>query len=195
MSTDAFFATLRSRLASHQPKRVTLNGFRPAAVLVPVLDAPDGPQLLFTLRADTLSHHAGQIAFPGGRSDPGETPEETARRETLEEIGLEIPAGAVLGRLSDHPSPALYTATPVVARVPWPQPLTLLDSEVREVFTADLKTLAALKPWQEVRESRGQRRTLHFYDYGGRVIWGLTGNVLKELLGLLKSVGSLARDS
>jgi 8-oxo-dGTP pyrophosphatase MutT (NUDIX family) len=186
MNNDAFFTTLRSRLASHQPKRAALDGFRPAAVLVPVLDAPGGPQLLFILRADTLAHHAGQIAFPGGRSDPGETPEETARRETFEEIGLEVPNEAILGRLSDHPSPALYTATPVVARVPWPQPLRLLDSEVREVFTASLAELAALKPWQEVRESRGQRRTLHFYDYGGRVIWGLTGNVLKELLELLE---------
>lgn len=184
--SDAFFTALQARLAAHQPQRVTLEGFRPAAVLVPVLDTPGEPQLLFTIRADTLSHHAGQIAFPGGRSDPGETPEETARRETFEEIGLEIPHDAVLGRLSDHPSPALYTATPVVARVAWPQPLTLLDSEVREVFTANLRDLAALEPWQEVRESRGQRRTLHFYDYGGRVIWGLTGNVLRELLELLK---------
>jgi hypothetical protein len=51
VNSDAFFATLRSRLASHQPKRVALAGFRPAAVLVPVLDTPDGPQLLFTIRA------------------------------------------------------------------------------------------------------------------------------------------------
>src|SRR3954471_4860788 len=66
-----------------------LEGRAPAAVLVPLIDRPEGWQVILTLRPTRLRRHAGEIAFPGGRADPGETPWQTAVREAHEEIGLD----------------------------------------------------------------------------------------------------------
>ena len=177
---------LRRRLAERPRERFEVAGFRQAAVLVPLLDASSGLELLFTERSSALSNHAGQIAFPGGRLEPGETVEAAARRETLEEVGLEVPPSALLGRLDEHPSPAGYVVTPVVALLPWPQPLRLNPAEVGGAFTVPLSQLRALVPRVEERHTAHFSRHLHFYDYGDKLIWGLTGNVLKSLLDLLE---------
>ncbi len=160
-------------------------GFRRAAVLVPLLEAPEGPAVLFTVRADTLANHAGQIAFPGGAADAGESLEAAARRETEEEVGLRVPEDAVLGELSDHPSPAGYVATPVVALLPWPQRLALNPSEVAETFIVPLAELAAITPQSEVRRLHQYRRRIFTYQWRERRIWGFTGNVVKNLLDVL----------
>ena len=86
------------------------------------------------MRSSALSNHAGQISFPGGRLEAGENVMQAARRETAEEIGLDIPETSLLGTLHDLPSPARYTVTPVVGVVRWPQPLTLQTAEVAEVL-------------------------------------------------------------
>jgi 8-oxo-dGTP pyrophosphatase MutT (NUDIX family) len=163
-------------------ERLDIEGFRRAGVLVPLLDAPDGLELLFTVRASTLPHHAGQIAFPGGGLEHGESVVEGALREADEEIGLEVEATEVLGCLDDLPSPARYVATPVVAVVAWPQPLTLSPAEVDEAFTVPLAELSSLTPHSEERELRGVRRTIFSYRWNERNIWGFTGNVLHNLL-------------
>jgi mutator protein MutT len=102
---------------------------RRAAVAVLVVEAGHGPDhegmpqhdtwqrdaaLLLTRRPSHMSRHAGQWAFPGGRMDPGETPEETALREMHEEVGLQLPASAVLGRLDDYATRSGFIITPVV---------------------------------------------------------------------------------
>jgi 8-oxo-dGTP pyrophosphatase MutT (NUDIX family) len=176
-------ALARLRGGLRRPReRLDIEGFRRAGVLVPLLDAPGGLELLFTVRAATLPHHAGQIAFPGGGLEPGEGVVEGALREAHEEVGLVVGAGEVLGCLNDLPSPARYVATPVVAILPWPQPLALSAAEVDEAFTAPLAELSALTPSSEERELRGLRRTIYSYGWQGRNIWGFTGNVLRNLL-------------
>jgi 8-oxo-dGTP pyrophosphatase MutT (NUDIX family) len=168
--------------------RVTLEwqGFRKAAILVPILKTETGFELLFTVRSSRLSNHAGEISFPGGRVDEGESLEEAARREAFEEIGLSVTSEALLGYLDDVPSPAKYIVTPVVAMLEKPLDLTLSQAEVEEVFTADLEVLGRLKPRREERILQGHKRFIHFYSYQERVIWGLTGNVLKNLLDIIR---------
>jgi 8-oxo-dGTP pyrophosphatase MutT (NUDIX family) len=175
-------ATLQKTLAERA--RVTLEwpNFRPAAVLVPILKTETGFELLFTVRSSQLSNHAGEISFPGGRVDAGESIDEAARREAFEEIGVTVTSESILGYLDDVPSPANYIVTPVVAVLEKPLDLTLSQAEVEEVFTADLEQLAGLEPKKEERILQGHRRLIHFYSYQERVIWGLTGNVLKNLL-------------
>lgn len=179
---------LRRALARRARETLELPGFRRAAILVPILDTPDEPEVLFTVRSGGLSNHAGQIAFPGGRIDPGETIDGAAIRETLEETGLVVRPEALLGHLGEQPSPAEYIVTPVVALVPWPQELRPNPAEVDECFTVPLSALRTLTPRTEERSHPLFRRTLHFYPYGERMIWGLTGNVLKDLLDLLEEV-------
>lgn len=170
-------------------------GFRRAAVLVPILQGANGPELLLTVRADNLRSHAGQIAFPGGRLEPHEDDLAAALRETHEEVGLIVDPSRVAGRLSDHPSPAGYVATPLVALLDWPRPEELAPdpAEVAEVFTVPLAELAAIAPTPRVGHLHHYRRLIYSYPWQGRDIWGFTGNVVHNLLGALH--GSLVTDA
>lgn len=193
--TDVSLGRLRRRLGRTPNAAVESSrhlGFRRAAVLVPILIGDGGTELLFTVRSRALPHHAGQISFPGGGVEANESPEQAARREAFEEVGLEVPDAALLGRLSELPSPAGYLATPVVAVVPWPQELRIDPGEVEEAFTVPLRDLRAILPTTEVRSLRGSPRTLHRYVWGDRDIWGFTGNVLRELLDVLDDPGEEA---
>lgn len=180
---------VRRALASARAAALDLPGHGRAAVLVPLLDASDGPQLLFTVRAAGLRRHAGQIAFPGGRVEPGETAVAAAVREAFEEVGLRVEPADVLGVLDDRPSPFGLVATPVVARVNWPASLRLDPGEVAEAFTLPLEALATAPVTHEVRWHEGVERRLHRYEVSGRDVWGLTGNVVKDLLDRLRALG------
>lgn len=112
-------AALRARLADNlarfEHRRRDVGGLKHAAVALAVVDGEDGlPSLVLTRRAPTLRAHSGQWALPGGRLDPGETPEVAALREMQEEVGLIVPAENVLGRLDDYVSRSGYVITPVV---------------------------------------------------------------------------------
>jgi 8-oxo-dGTP pyrophosphatase MutT (NUDIX family) len=191
----AYTATsVRDALAHHAPTTLAIDGFRNAAVLVPLLEAPAGLELLLTVRASTLRSHAGQIALPGGRLEHGESFVQAAIRETHEEVGLVVEPAAVLGELSDHPSPAGYVARPVVALLPWPQPLSIDPGEVAEVFTVPLAELRTVAPRSELRELKDFRRRIYFYQWRDRDIWGFTGNVIKDLFDVLDR-HALGRDA
>lgn len=175
-------AELAARLDARAPRRLEIAGFRRAAVLVPVLDGEAGLELLLTVRAGHLRTHAGQIAFPGGRLEEGEDVLSAALRETREEVGLDVRPEQVVGVLSDHPSPAGYVATPVVALLPWPQRLAPDPSEVAEAFTVPVADLQAVAPTHRVGELLRYRRRIYTYQWRDREIWGFTGNVVHELL-------------
>ncbi len=163
-------------------RRLELAGHGRAAILVPVLETPEGLELLFTVRAAGLVRHAGQVAFPGGRLEPGEDVVAAALREAEEEVGLRVAPDDVLGTLEDRASPFGLVATPVVARVAWPVPLRLDPGEVAGAFTLPLAELAACRPTLEERLLDGVVRQLYRYRIGAHEVWGLTGNVVRELL-------------
>ncbi len=175
-------------LRSREPRALELAGFERAAILVPLLDAADGPALLFTVRAPHLTRHGGQIAFPGGRVEGDEDELQAALREAHEEVGLVVPPSAIVGQLDDHPSPFGIVARPLVACVPWPAPLRLDASEVSETFVVSLAALRAVEPKVEERPGPGGPQRLYGYAVAGRRIWGLTGNVVKDLLERFEAV-------
>ncbi|TFL19394.1 NUDIX hydrolase [Jannaschia formosa] len=152
---------------------------RDAAVLVAFQQAPDGLRLLLTKRSSRLRHHPGQIAFPGGKMDAGETPEQAALREAAEEVGL--PGADVLGRLPSHETVTGFTVTPVLALIepfaPVPEP-----GEVEEVFS--VPAAHVLDPARfavEERRWRGQWRRYYAVPYGPYYIWGATARILRGL--------------
>ena len=160
---------------------------RPAAVLVPIVKRGDGLTVLFTRRTDHLYDHAGQISFPGGRSEAcDESPAATALRETFEEIGLPRSHVEVLGSLPEYTTVTGYHVTPVVGLVSPPPAFTLDAFEVAEAFEVPLTFF--LDPENHQRNTlQYQGRTRHYYamPYEQRYIWGATEGMLMNFYAFL----------
>ncbi|MFH5925803.1 CoA pyrophosphatase [Roseomonas xinghualingensis] len=156
-------------------------GTRRSAVLVPILLHP-APTILLTLRAATLSSHAGQVAFPGGRIEPGETPEAAALREAAEEVGLDPRLPRIAGRLPDMVTGTGFHVVPVVALLDPPVSLTPEPAEVAEVFEYPLSRL--LDPAAPERRSGvfgGRTRHYWQWPHETQTIWGVTATMLRSL--------------
>jgi 8-oxo-dGTP pyrophosphatase MutT (NUDIX family) len=163
-----------------------------AAVLVPIIDSPNGLQLLFTRRTNLIKSHPGQISFPGGRVEANDSSlEATALRETYEEVGLPPDQVTVIGRLpeSETLSGDGYLVTPVVGILSPPLTLSADPIEVAEIFEVPLEFL--LNPrHQQQRYQQWQGQWLDFYviNYKGYSIWGLTAKIVVGLSEILKTV-------
>lgn len=152
----------------------------PAAVLVPIINRPDGLTLLLTLRSSGLPDHAGQISFPGGRVEPEDTSiEHAALREATEEIGLPAKRVAVLGELAPYETVTGYRVTPVVGWVEPPFDLKLDPIEVADVFEAPLAFLLNEQNHRRHFRMFGETR-VEFWaiPYGERYIWGATAAMI-----------------
>ena len=159
-----------------------------AAVLVPLVDRAGELQLLFTQRTAHLDDHAGQISFPGGRVEAGDASrEETALRETAEEIGLAPRSVAVLGRLPDYEIPSGFRITPIVGWVEPPFALNPDPFEVAAVFEAPLEHFLDVTRYQR-RQYRFRGRHRHYLaiPFEGRYIWGATAGMLYNLCRMLR---------
>ena len=160
-----------------------LRTLRPAAVLAPVIRRGDELSMLFTVRADTLRSHKGQISFPGGRRDEGDASvAANALREAQEEIGLD-PAGIeVLGYLDDYPTVTRYLVTPVVGLLTVDQKFVPDASEVAEVFEAPLSFVTDLANFERKAFSRGGLNVPFLeLNFGRYRIWGATAGMLFNL--------------
>ena len=163
------------------------NGPEPAAVLIPIVWHPAGPGVLLTLRASHLSAHAGQVAFPGGRVEAGETAEAAALREAAEEIGLDPRLPVISGHLPDHLTGTGYRVTPVVAFLDPPLTLTPDPAEVQTVFELPLATLLdPAAPTRQRREVRGALREYWVWPHDDHLIWGATATMLMSLATVLR---------
>jgi len=152
-----------------------------AAVLVPIVLHP-APSILLTLRAARLKAHAGQVSFPGGRIEVGETPEQAALREAAEEVGLAPHLPSLHGRLPTHVTGTGYHITPVVALVPPPLVLTPEPGEVEEIFELPLSViLDPSMPERRSREFQGNRREFWVWPHDRHYIWGATAAILVNL--------------
>ncbi len=154
---------------------------RPAAVLVPVV-AHDNLTLLLTERTAHLPAHAGQIAFPGGKIDPGETAHAAALREAYEEIGLEAQYIEPLGYLSPYRTGTGFLVTPLVALVRPGFTLTRNAYEVADIFEVPLNfVLDPANHRIDSRVWRGGERRFYAVPYQERYIWGVTAGIIKAL--------------
>ena len=169
-------------------KRQAVGKVTKAAVLIPLVLKEDGLWVLLTQRTNHLRDHAGQISFPGGRMDPEDGgPEETALRESQEEIGLDPGRVEIIGHLPEYLTVSGYSVTPVVGLVQAQAEYVLDPFEVADVFEVPLEFLLdpanhQVRLWQS---EQGGRR---FYSmpYENRFIWGATAGMLRNLYHLLK---------
>jgi len=152
----------------------------PAAVLVPVVNRPEGLTLLLTQRSADLPDHAGQISFPGGRVEADDaTLAHAALRETAEEVGLAAERIEILGQLATYETVTGYVVTPVVGWVEPPFTLAADPVEVADVFEVPLAFV--LDPANQQRQFRMQgdlRRDFWAIPWRDRYIWGATAAML-----------------
>jgi 8-oxo-dGTP pyrophosphatase MutT (NUDIX family) len=156
---------------------------RPAAVLIGLIDRPEGLSLLLTKRHDNLSSHSGQVAFPGGKIDPEDpSPEAAALREAREEVGLDPRYAEIIGRLPDYLTGSGYRIAPVVALISPQAEFRADPTEVDYVFEAPLDFV--LDPANRTMGSRiwnGRRRYFYEIPYGRHYIWGVTAGMIVVL--------------
>lgn len=180
---DPYLSPLREIISEAAPQ--------PAAVLVPMLQHAGEWELLFILRAKAEGDmHSAQVAFPGGRLEPGETrAEQAALREAQEEIGLESAGVRLLGHLEDFITISNYQVTPVVGVIPWPTELRPDQREVQRAFTIPLAWLADPANREERERVAPDGQTLkivYFKQYDKELLWGVTARITLNYLQALE---------
>ena len=155
----------------------------PAAVLVGLVERPEGFSVILTRRSDTLRRHTGQVALPGGRCEPGETPWETALRETEEEIGLARGFVTLAGLSTPYRTGTGFHVTPAVGFVEPGFTLTANPAEVADIFETPFGFLMdpATFESREGRTPAGDMRRFYAITWEDRLIWGATAGMLRAL--------------
>lgn len=201
---EAFLARARHRLAVEAPAGLHLDGVpdhgdhrfspgllaelpaapsKPAAVLIALIDRPDGPTVLLTHRSSALRNHSGQIAFPGGRIDPEDgSALAAAIREAEEEVGLSANLISPIGYLDLYLTGSGYRIAPVVALADPGMVLHLNPAEVDSVFECPLTFL--MDPANHIAESRewrGAMRQYYAIPWQDHYIWGVTAGIIHTL--------------
>ena len=157
-----------------------------AAVLVPLIWNEDEWHLLFTRRTERVESHKGQVSFPGGGCDEGETtPEDTALREVEEELGIGPRQVRILGRLTNMITISSFRVTPVVGVIQWPAVLRVGQDEVERVFTIPLNWLADTRNRWEFTMPGRKRFLIAYHPYDGELLWGATARITVDFLKVL----------
>jgi len=164
---------------------------RPAAVLVPMFRRLKAWHLLFIRRTEYPGdHHSGQVAFPGGRWEPGDMDAAaTALREAWEEIGMDPQQVVLLGELQPLHTVSNYLVTPVVGEIPWPLDLTPDPNEVARVFGIPLAWLGdatnrRVLTWPT--PDHPEARDVIFYDkFDQELLWGVSARITVDFLAVL----------
>ena len=186
LHTPSLEEVLRSAL-DPSPAHAPAPGDRLAAVLAPVVESP-GPSLIFTVRSDALSRHPGEVSFPGGLVDEGESLADAARREAFEEIGLDPALPRLVGAL-----PAVHTYVSAILVVPFvgllgsPPDLFAAEAEIKEIIRVDLTRLDAVEEPMELPRADDTPWKGWAYPVDDHMIWGATGLMVHSFLEVLRA--------
>ena len=174
---------IRDRLRAKRPSCIKEEGLKPSAVLIPLIKQSEGWALLFTRRSRQLETHKGEISFPGGTLEPGESPLGAALREAHEELGIEADRVHLLGELDEIFTITGFRIRPFVARIDWPMHLRPNPSEIESVIILPLSEFAddcRLKT--EHWDRNGQDFPVYYYRFADCTVWGATAKMTRNLL-------------
>ncbi len=173
-----------------RPSPVEIDGASPSAVLVPLYEDETGLNVVLTRRSWNLRTHRGEVSFPGGRTDEGESHVEAALRESREEIGLDADSVEVLGEL-DHLTTVTRRAyvVPVIGLLPEKPHVDLNPGEVDEALFVPLSELVLPEVFREERWGfAGSDRPIYFFELFGDTVWGATAALLRQFLSVMLAV-------
>lgn len=183
---EASLARLRAVVGDRPAIAIDAPQYRRACVLIPLVRSNGGWSILFSRRSENLAAHSGQIAFPGGAVEEGESLEAAAVREAEEEVGIPAKHVELIGRLDDLITNSGFLVAPFVGIIDERIDYVLQEAEVDEVFEVPVDAL--LRPSQPVVRYvafRSRQYPAYFYRYEQYEIWGLTGRILKGFLDLV----------
>jgi 8-oxo-dGTP pyrophosphatase MutT (NUDIX family) len=183
--------TVRRLLAETENEQEILEGsWKRAAVLALFLPGPNGDEILFTRRTETVMDHKSQVSFPGGAVEPEDTSlEETALREACEEIGLDPAGVTLLGRSGDMFTITGWWITPIVGWYAKPNGFVPNPAEVSRVFTIPVDWLSHPANWEKrmyIKDDRIRENVIFYNQYDEEILWGVTAHLVHELLQKLK---------
>ncbi|MCU1230438.1 MAG: CoA pyrophosphatase [Acidobacteria bacterium] len=180
---DASLTRLRELFAKRPAIEIDAPQVRRACVLIPILPSDRGWSLLFSRRSANLAAHSGQIAFPGGAVEEGESLEEAVKREADEEVGIPRESVQLIGRLDDVITNSGFLVAPFAGIIHERVEYVLQESEVDEVFEVPLDELLVPEmPHVRYVTFRNKRYPVYSYPFGANDIWGLTGRIVKAFL-------------
>lgn len=188
---ECFLDVIVKTLAGRSPEKIASDyrGYRHSAVLIPLFSHHGECRVLFTKRSETVEHHKGQISFPGGAVDAeDESFEETALRETWEEIGLRPGDACVVGRLDDIATVASnFVIHPYVGLIPYPYDFVLSPEEVEHLVTMPLRVFIPGENAARGCTFQYMGETFHgpTFTFDGQVIWGATARIMDKFVSLL----------
>jgi 8-oxo-dGTP pyrophosphatase MutT (NUDIX family) len=182
-------------LNPHSPRPAPeARALTPAAVLVGLVEREAGLTVLLTRRSDSLRSHSGQVAFPGGRMDPGESPADAALRESWEEVGLDHRYVRLVGLGDAYETGTGFSITPVVGFIRPGFTLQAYDAEVAEIFETPFAFLMdqANHELRSMTGADGVERRYYALEHDGRIVWGATAGVIRALYDRLFGANALS---
>ncbi|MBC7472775.1 MAG: CoA pyrophosphatase [Candidatus Sericytochromatia bacterium] len=165
-------------------------GLTPAAILIPIFEKNDKSHLLFTQRSNKVSHHKGQISFPGGKFEAQDIDlEMTALRETNEEIGISHHDVQVIGKINNMVTNTNFLVTPYVGIIPYPYQFIISTDEIDELIEVPVEHLININNFEKKQQQYDRKiHEIYYYYYQKYTIWGVTGKILFDFLNLVKHV-------
>lgn len=197
------------KLRGRKPTLIDFEQYHHSAVVIPLIEKDGEYDVLFEVRSSKLKHQPGEICFPGGGCEEGETPEEGAHREICEELLVAPEQVEMIAPMDILISPSSMILYPYLALLK-DYKGTFSTDEVQEVFTVPLKYFLETDaktyynkvcnipqddfPFEKIDGGQNYKwhigkYPVHFYEYDGYIIWGLTARIMRSVAGLMNKIG------
>jgi 8-oxo-dGTP pyrophosphatase MutT (NUDIX family) len=182
---------IKRKLAPYNSKMIGVDdGYTRAAVLIPLFMESNRWKVLFTMRSNNVQDHKGQVSFPGGAFEKiDQNLEETALRETEEEIGISKENIRIIGCMRSFKSISNYLITPIVGVINYPFQVKLAADEVDSIFSIDLDWLSNPKNYGErdyTRSNGSTEKVLFYSEINGNLVWGITARIMTNFIEIIK---------
>ena len=179
---------IRDALEQREIVTAAPEGLMPAAVMLLLYEKEGDYCVLLNKRSMTVEHHKGEMSFPGGAKDPEDTDfEDTARRETHEEMGIARDDITILGRLDDNVTRSNFLVKVFVGTIPYPYDFRPSSIEIAEVVEIPLNVLRDPGSWRwDSRLEDGERVAVRSYGYQDHLVYGATAKILDQFIEIVE---------